>query len=33
MMSNAPQVDADGYMPVPQGPGLGVEIDRDMIDG
>ncbi|MDA1297840.1 MAG: mandelate racemase/muconate lactonizing enzyme family protein [Chloroflexi bacterium] len=30
MMSNAPEV-SDGWMEVPQGPGLGVEIDRDMI--
>ncbi|MCH8103388.1 MAG: mandelate racemase/muconate lactonizing enzyme family protein [Chloroflexi bacterium] len=31
MMANAPQVDADGYIAVPQGPGLGVEIDPGMI--
>ena len=30
MMSNAPQV-KDGWLELPQGPGLGVEIDRDMI--
>ena len=33
MMQNAPQVDSDGYIHVPQGPGLGVEIDPDMIEG
>jgi D-galactarolactone cycloisomerase len=32
IMSNAPQVDRDGYMHVPQGPGLGVEINRDLIE-
>jgi D-galactarolactone cycloisomerase len=31
IMANAPAVDSDGYMHVPQGPGLGVEIDRDLI--
>ena len=30
IMSNHPVVE-DGYMAVPQGPGLGVEIDRDLI--
>lgn len=30
MMSNAPEV-KDGWMEVPQGPGLGVEIDQSMI--
>ena len=30
MMSNAPQV-KDGWLEVPQGPGLGVEIDKSMI--
>jgi L-alanine-DL-glutamate epimerase-like enolase superfamily enzyme len=30
MMANAPEV-KDGWLEVPQGPGLGVEIDRDMI--
>jgi L-alanine-DL-glutamate epimerase-like enolase superfamily enzyme len=30
IMANAPEV-VDGYMHVPQGPGLGVEIDRDLI--
>ena len=33
MLSNAPQVEADGYIAVPHGPGPGVEIDRAMIDG
>ncbi|MGH2542537.1 MAG: mandelate racemase/muconate lactonizing enzyme family protein, partial [Ardenticatenaceae bacterium] len=32
MMANAPTVDSEGYIHVPQGPGLGVEIDRDMIE-
>jgi D-galactarolactone cycloisomerase len=31
IMANAPEIDSDGYMPVPQGPGLGVEIDPDLI--
>ena len=31
IMSDPPNVDPDGYMSVPQGPGLGVEIDRDMV--
>lgn len=31
IMKNPPRVDRDGYMAVPQGPGLGVEIDRDLI--
>jgi L-alanine-DL-glutamate epimerase-like enolase superfamily enzyme len=30
-MSNAPDIDSEGFMPVPQGPGLGVEIDPDLI--
>jgi galactonate dehydratase len=30
MMSNAPQV-KDGWMELPQGPGLGVEIDKSMV--
>ena len=33
IMANAPAVDHDGYIPVPQGPGLGVEIRRDWIQG
>ena len=32
IMTNAPQVDSDGFMAVPQGPGLGVEIDEDLIE-
>jgi len=32
IMANAPQVDREGYLHVPQGPGLGVEIDRDLIE-
>jgi L-alanine-DL-glutamate epimerase-like enolase superfamily enzyme len=32
MMANAPQVDRDGYIKVPTGPGLGVEINRDLIE-
>lgn len=31
IMENAPVVGADGFMPLPQGPGLGVEIRRDWI--
>ncbi|MCI0441486.1 MAG: mandelate racemase/muconate lactonizing enzyme family protein, partial [Chloroflexi bacterium] len=31
IMSNAPTVDSEGYIHVPHGPGLGVEIDRDLI--
>lgn len=31
IMSNAPEVDSDGFMPMPQGPGLGVDIDPDLI--
>jgi D-galactarolactone cycloisomerase len=31
IMENAPVVDADGSIPVPQGPGLGVEIRQDWI--
>ena len=27
-----PTLDADGHLPVPQGPGLGVEIDPDLIE-
>ena len=32
IMTNAPEVDSEGYMAVPQGPGLGVEIDEDLIE-
>ena len=31
IMSNAPEVDSDGFMSLPQGPGLGIEIDPDLI--
>ena len=30
-MDNPPLVDADGFMPMPQAPGLGVEIDPELI--
>jgi len=32
VMANAPQVGKDGYIHVPQGPGLGVEIDKNLIE-
>lgn len=31
IMANPPLLDTDGYIDVPQGPGLGVEINRDLI--
>jgi L-alanine-DL-glutamate epimerase-like enolase superfamily enzyme len=31
IMTNPPQVDHEGFISVPQGPGLGVEIDRSLI--
>lgn len=31
IMADPPNVDRDGYMSVPQGPGLGVEIDRALV--
>ena len=31
VFQNPPLVDKDGFLPVPQGPGLGVEINPDMI--
>lgn len=31
MMENAPQVDKDGYMALPQGPGWGVSINKAML--
>lgn len=31
IFSNPPSVDKNGYMNLPQGPGLGVEINRDLI--
>ncbi|MFW6174492.1 MAG: mandelate racemase/muconate lactonizing enzyme family protein [Chloroflexota bacterium] len=33
MMSDAPEVDSEGYLHLPQKPGLGVEINRDLIEG
>jgi L-alanine-DL-glutamate epimerase-like enolase superfamily enzyme len=30
-MENAPLVDKEGYLNLPQGPGLGVEINKDLI--
>jgi L-alanine-DL-glutamate epimerase-like enolase superfamily enzyme len=30
-MTNAPKVDAEGYMQLPQAPGLGVEINQDLV--
>jgi L-alanine-DL-glutamate epimerase-like enolase superfamily enzyme len=31
IMQNAPLVDKEGYLNLPQGPGLGVEINKDLI--
>ena len=31
VMNNAPIVDSEGFMAMPSGPGLGVEIDRELI--
>jgi D-galactarolactone cycloisomerase len=31
IMADAPHVDRDGFIAVPQGPGLGVEIDKSLI--
>ena len=31
IMQNPPLVGQDGYIPVPQGPGLGVEMNRDLL--
>ncbi len=31
IMENPPMVDAEGYLNLPQGPGLGVEINKDLI--
>jgi D-galactarolactone cycloisomerase len=31
IFKNPPLLDKDGYLPLPQGPGLGVEIDPDLI--
>lgn len=31
IMANPPLVGPDGYIPVPQGPGLGVDIDRSLV--
>jgi L-alanine-DL-glutamate epimerase-like enolase superfamily enzyme len=30
-MENPPLVDKEGYLNLPQGPGLGVEINKDLI--
>jgi len=32
LMQNPPLVDKDGYLKLPQGPGLGVEINKDLIE-
>ena len=32
MLTNPPVLDAEGYIAVPQGPGLGVELDRSLIE-
>lgn len=32
VLENAPLVDSEGFMNMPQGPGLGVEMNQDMID-
>ena len=31
IMASAPEVDSEGFMPMPRGPGLGVDIDPDLI--
>src|SRR5208282_6778232 len=31
MMANPPFVDKEGYFNLPQGPGLGVEVNKDLI--
>ena len=31
IMANAPEVDSEGFMPLPTGPGIGIEIDPDLI--
>jgi L-alanine-DL-glutamate epimerase-like enolase superfamily enzyme len=31
IFTNPPTVDGEGYIPVPQGPGLGVDINRDLV--
>jgi len=31
IMANAPKIDCDGFMPLPTGSGIGVEIDPDLI--
>ena len=31
IMANAPEVDSGGFMPLPTGPGIGIEIDPDLI--
>jgi len=32
VLNNVPRVDAEGFMNMPQGPGLGVEMNRDLIE-
>ena len=32
VFQNAPALDKDGYLPVPQGPGLGVSFKPDLIE-
>ena len=32
VLENAPLVDSEGFMNMPQGPGLGVEMNQDLID-
>ena len=31
IMANAPEVDSEGFMPLPTAPGIGIEIDPDLI--
>jgi len=31
IMANAPEVDSEGFIPLPTGPGIGIEIDPDLI--
>ena len=31
IMANAPEIDSAGFMPVPKRPGLGIEIDSELI--
>lgn len=32
ILENPPELDSEGFIPVPQGPGLGVELRRDLIE-